>query len=105
MKIKNKNIVSHNFTGIFEYCDGVRFVQWISIEYYKNGKSHREDGPAETSLGGSKIWILNGEYHREDGPAVEYSNGMKSWYLNGRYFSSEKDWEIEVEKLRKNRLK
>ena len=54
-------------------------------EWYLNGKRHREDGPAIEYSDGAKYWYLNGELHREDGPAVEYSNGTKEWYQNGKY--------------------
>ncbi|WP_202416734.1 hypothetical protein [Duganella qianjiadongensis] len=75
-------------------------------KYYKDGKLHREDGPAVEDLNGSKEWFLNGlrhredgpaidnqwrqewwiygEYHREDGPAIEDTNGTKEWWLNGK---------------------
>jgi hypothetical protein len=32
---------------------------------------------------GHKAWYRNGKLHREDGPAIEYSNGFKVWYING----------------------
>ena len=51
--------------------------------FYKNGKLHREDGPAIEYADGYKAWYLNGNLHRTDGPAVEYATGTKFWYLNG----------------------
>ncbi len=27
----------------------------------------------------------NGKRHRDDGPAVIFSNGLKMWYLNGKF--------------------
>ena len=51
--------------------------------YNKNGKLHREDGPAIEYTDGSKYWYLNGKLHREDGPAIECANGAKRWYING----------------------
>jgi len=51
--------------------------------WYKNGKLHRDDGPATECSNGSKYWYQNGEFHRDDGPAIEYTNGNKSWYKNG----------------------
>jgi len=42
-------------------------------QWYRNGKLHREDGPAK---------VFTDQY-RVDGPAVEHINGYKSWYLNG----------------------
>ena len=52
--------------------------------WYKNGKLHREDGPALVR-DFSKEWFINGQRHREDGPAIEYANGDKYWYKNN-YF-------------------
>ena len=93
--------------------------------YYKNGKLHREDGPAiewkngnkdwllndrlhrtdepaielvETELGTVKKWSINGKYHREDGPAVECGNGYKEWWIDG-----EKITEDELSQWQKNK--
>ena len=55
----------------------------IAIEYYQNGRLHREDGPAIEWKNGDKYWYKNGEFHREDGPAIENVNGYKAWYKNG----------------------
>jgi len=40
-------------------------------------------GVANFTLSGNKYWYKNGKLHRESGPAIEYSNGIKYWYLNG----------------------
>ncbi len=32
---------------------------------------------------GFKVWLKNGKPHREDGPAKIWSDRSKSWYLNG----------------------
>lgn len=50
--------------------------------WYKNGKPHREDGPAVEYLNGAKYWYKHGLLHREDGPAVEHSIGRNYWYIN-----------------------
>lgn len=63
--------------GKVNYHDG-------SIEWYKDGKHHREDGPAVVHPDGSSWWFINGKRHREDGPAVVYSNGKKEWWVNGK---------------------
>jgi hypothetical protein len=52
--------------------------------WWKNGKLHRENGPAIVTENGTKKWYKNGLPHRENGPAVEYPNGSKEWWLNGR---------------------
>ena len=72
-----------NFTGIveeYEFGDGVK-------EWYKDGKLHREDGPAIEYSNGDKIWYKNGKWHREDGPAIELNNGVKDWYLNNKQYT------------------
>jgi len=51
--------------------------------WYRDGKLHREDGPAIEWANGTKAWYRDGKFHREDGPAVEYANGIKYWYLKG----------------------
>ena len=58
-----------------EYANGSR-------HWYRNGKLHRDDGPAIEYADGSCKWFRNGELHREDGPAVEYANGSCEWFLN-----------------------
>jgi antitoxin component YwqK of YwqJK toxin-antitoxin module len=52
--------------------------------WYKNGKLHREDGPACEYANGDKAWNQNGKCHREDGPALEYANGNREWFKNGK---------------------
>ena len=51
--------------------------------WYKDGKRHREDGPALVCVNGFKGWYQNGRYHREDGPAVEHVDRTKEWYYKG----------------------
>ena len=35
------------------------------------------------SVFGKKVWYKNGKYHRENGPAIEYIDGDNYWFLNG----------------------
>ena len=71
------------------YTDGsIRYEEW-----YRNGKRHREDGPAWIRYlpDGSvayDTWYQNGKRHREDGPAFirYYPNGFgesEEWYWYG----------------------
>lgn len=60
-----------------EFYDGTK-------HWYKNGKFHRDDGPAVIAPEGTKKWYQNGRLHRDDGPAVIHYNGTKEWYQNGR---------------------
>ena len=50
--------------------------------WYKNGKKHRDDGPAEVYSDGTQRWIKNGRLHREDGPAIVWADGTQYWYKN-----------------------
>lgn len=33
-----------------------------------------------------KFWFKEGKCHREDGPAVEWTDGSKSWYLEDKLY-------------------
>jgi len=54
-----------------------------SSYWYVNGKCHRTDGPAIEWYNGDKEWHVNNKLHRIDGPAIEYKNGRIFWYING----------------------
>ena len=43
----------------------------------------------------SKYWFKDGKKHREDGPAVEKADGTKKWYLNGKKLS-ERKWKETI---------
>jgi hypothetical protein len=64
-----------DFTGCVTYYGG-------DVLYFKGGKQHREDGPAETSSSGRKVWMIQDRRHRLDGPAVERGpGGGDSFYI------------------------
>jgi hypothetical protein len=103
MKIKgDKRVCGENFTGILEYCDGMDSVFNVEIAYYKNGKLHKENGPARCWHDGTREWNLNDLLHREDGPAREWTHGIKEWWLNGIWINKQKR-KSKVEKLKKGR--
>ena len=54
------------------------------LMFLKDGKYHREDGPAIIFEDGTRCWALNGLYHRVGGPAIETAEGYCDWFLNGR---------------------
>lgn len=76
LKINRWMDISKDFTGTVEFPSG-------SILCIKNGKRHRDDGPAAILFDGRKEWWFEGERHREDGPAVEWESGYKEWHLEG----------------------
>jgi hypothetical protein len=34
---------------------------------------------------GSEEWYRNGKLHREDGPAIVFPDGYRAWYQHGRH--------------------
>jgi hypothetical protein len=57
--------------------------------WYKDGKLHREDGPAVIFKNGGKQWYKYSKRHREDGPAVIVYNGDKYWFKYDRPITKE----------------
>ncbi len=70
-------------------------VEWDDgdEDWYRNGELHREDGPAVEWADGTKWWCINGKRHREDGPAIEYIDGTKEWWVNDQRFETKDDYE------------
>lgn len=52
------------------------------LEWYKNGKRHRDNGPSV--IGKQEEWFQNDVLHRECGPAVIEANGTQNWFVNGK---------------------
>jgi len=67
--------------AVFCHVDGV-----IGLEYRdKDGKPHREDGPARFLIDGTETWFRHGVIHRDgDEPAIIYEDGEKHWYKDGK---------------------
>jgi hypothetical protein len=42
---------------------------------------------------GTKYWYKEGKLHREDGPAIEYTDGYKEWWIDGVQYSENVDIE------------
>jgi len=78
--ISSSSDIPINYTGHVKYSDGTQ-------KWYKNGKVHREDGPAVIYSNGTQYWYKNGEFHREDGPTVIHVDGKQYWYLNDKKYS------------------
>ena len=54
--------------------------------WIKDGKYHREDGPATISPIWGKRWRQHGHFHRVDGPAIIWDDGFVEWYYNGNAY-------------------
>jgi hypothetical protein len=68
--------------GIIRYEGG-------QIEYWRDGKRHREDGPAMISPNGFRQWFFNDEFHRLNGPAIEFDDGTEFWYYRDVFYLRE----------------
>ena len=91
--------VPKNFTGV---C---KLLISKSIRYYKNGKYHNENGPAEIYSYGEKHWYINGLQHREDGPAAQLATGKIIWYYKNKYYGQNDDFTVESWKEKVENLK
>jgi hypothetical protein len=74
--------------------------------HYVDGKVHSiNDEPAIIWINGLKAWCKEGRYHRELGPAYIRLDGYKAYYFeNGFYpeITSDLEWMLKVEELKKN---
>jgi hypothetical protein len=78
MMDENNNVSSSHII----YPNGTHF-------WYKDGKIHREDGPAIIYSDGTHFWYKDGKRHREDGPAIIRPNGYQSWYINDKHITND----------------
>jgi hypothetical protein len=93
MMDENNNVSSSHII----YPNGTHF-------WYKDGKIHREDGPAYISKSGNQAWYKDGKVHREDGPAYIDSDGSQYWYINNKDITDDitnwaKDRNIDLNNL------
>ncbi len=79
-----KHIKAEWYMNEHNLPDGSYINRSGSVGYIKNGKRHRDDGPAIECANGDKWWYKSGELHREDGPAIEHANGDKEWWIDGK---------------------
>jgi hypothetical protein len=54
-----------------------------TTRHFKNGLTHKDNGPALIKSNGSEYWYQNGIRHRKDGPAYTEKTGSKLWLQNG----------------------
>ena len=97
---------------IIEYYKNGETVK--KLEFYKNGKKHRIDGPAsiwynESGEIRTETYYINNKLHRLDGPAEirYYESGeiYGGWYyINGIRFNNIDDWKKEANIIRNLKL-
>ncbi len=65
-----------------------------STMYLKNGRLHREDGPAVIYADGGQCWHKDGKLHRIDGPARFTADGSKYWYVEDYICVTNKSFQV-----------
>ncbi|MFW5794458.1 MAG: hypothetical protein ACOCV1_03135 [Bacillota bacterium] len=88
-----KRSVFSNFLSTGKFYDDINGI----IYYMKDGKYHREDGPAyihKKSFAHLEhfTWYNNGKVHRIDGPAIRFfskNNNGKQFWVFGSLLSEE----------------
>lgn len=95
-EIKNGKYVCQNGTivwykeGKYHREDGPAIeIPDGSYHWYLNGVRHRNNGPALYLLNESEVWYQYGEKHRENGPAIQYQSGHKKWFLEDVEYTEE----------------
>jgi hypothetical protein len=85
--------VSRNKYIIVYTREGKLKLTWSEWWKFDGSKLHREDDlPAVEYPSGIKHWYKNGKKHRETGPAVVWPDGDRSYFLEGEFFYTEKNF-------------
>jgi hypothetical protein len=83
-KLQNK-YHSINDVPSFKACEIHKIEEDKAIlNWYKNGKLHREEGPSAIFLNNDEEWYYEGKLHRVGGPAINYKN-QKEWLIKGKH--------------------
>jgi len=85
---KLKTITLNNSEGVPKNYTGIIKWETARISFYKNGKLHREGGPAIIYTTALRYWYKEGKIHRLDGPAIKYSNKEYDWWIEGENFNT-----------------
>lgn len=81
INIDQDSRIPNDFTGMATYPSGTK-------KYFKDGKLHREDGPAIEWSTGGESWYVNGLKHRNDGPSFKNTNDtIRHWHMDGKVVS------------------
>ena len=101
--IENKNGIYKRNGGIQYYkdnklhrLDGPAVIFESGLRWwFKEGKFHRTNGPAiyNTRERSTRIWFQEGKRHNTYGPAVEYTNGNYKYYIRGVWIDGIEEFE------------
>jgi hypothetical protein len=66
----------YQVAGVMQPCCLEKTAEWKD----KDGRLHRDDGPAVIKPDGTQEWYQHDERHRDDGPAWIWPDGRQLWY-------------------------
>lgn len=71
-----------------------------TIQFFKDGKLHRDNGPAVIAPDGTLVWWHEGNPHREDGPAAIWYGDLNNvdYYLFGKKVAKQQIDEFQKKK-------
>jgi hypothetical protein len=79
--------------------------EWEAKEHFVDDKLHSiDDEPSVIEPNGYKSWHKEGKTHRETGPARIRISGDKEYYFEGKHYpniQSDLEWLLKVEELKK----
>ena len=82
--VKKKETLRREVDEEFPLEPLLRIVDFSDrIEWRKEDKIHREDGPAIEYHNGDRLWLMEDVLHREEGPAIEWNNGNTDYFVYG----------------------
>lgn len=82
--------VSLNLGKVPAIGNGRHVMSGGTVVWLRNGKKHRDSGPAEVNERTKyEAWFRNGLLHRDQGPAVTHPNGAKEFWKNGKFVRKE----------------
>ena len=81
---------SINLGRVHKLPNGMYQLPGNSKVYLRDGRKHRENGPAEVRKDGYEAYFWMGLRHRLNGPAVIYPNGIKEYWTHGKFIRREK---------------
>jgi len=59
-----------------------------TYKYYRNGKLHRDDGPAVIRPDGTQEWYKEGKLYIENRPTIIYKYGSENSYNNNKLYGN-----------------
>ena len=82
--------VSVNLGRLEKIPNGKQVINGSTTIWVRNGKKHRETGPAEVHRDGYEAWFKDGIPHRLNGPAITHPDGRKEYWINGKKIDNPK---------------